>query len=96
MHILHIGERSTILRKSCAYIAHWGNKYNLAHILRIEKEVQAYANPAHILRIEERSTILRKCRAYIAHWRNSTILRIYCALGKTCLSSTIDSTNSTI
>ena len=44
MHILHIGERSTILRlycalgkgvQSCAYIAHWGE--NLAHILRIDK-----------------------------------------------------------
>ena len=63
-HILRIGERSTILRKSCAYIAHRGNKYNLAHILRIG----------------ERSTILRKFCAYIAHWGNkydlAQILRI--------------------
>ena len=35
MHILRIGEISTILHKSCAYIAHWRNKYNLAQILCI-------------------------------------------------------------
>ena len=31
--ILHIGEISTILLKSCAYIAHWGK--NLVQMLRI-------------------------------------------------------------
>ena len=34
-HIFHMGEITTILRKSCAYIAHWGKKYNLAQILCI-------------------------------------------------------------
>ena len=34
-HILRIREISTILRKSCAYIVHWGKKYNLAQILPI-------------------------------------------------------------
>ena len=32
-HILHIEEGNVILCKSCAYIVHWGNKYNLAQIL---------------------------------------------------------------
>ena len=34
-HLLCIGERSTIFRKSCAYIAHRRKKYNLAQILCI-------------------------------------------------------------
>ena len=72
--------------QSCTYIAHWGNKYNLAHILRIGEEVQSCANLAHILRIGERSTILRKSYAYIAQWGNkynlAQILCLYCALEK--------------
>ena len=57
--------------KSCAYIAHWGTKYNLAHILCIG----------------EISTILRESCAYIVHWGGGgrgggRILRIYFALTK--------------
>ena len=83
MHILCIGEITTILRiycalekevQSCAYIAHWRKKYNLAQMLRI------------IFRIEEISTILRKSCANLAHILRieeiTTILRIYCALKK--------------
>ena len=66
---LRIGERSTILHKSCAYIAHWRNKYTLAQILRIGERKY---NLAHILHIGRESC------AYIAHWER--ILRIYCAL----------------
>ena len=70
---LRIEEISTILCKSCTYIAHWTNKYNLVQILCIycalEKEVQSCANLVHILRIEEISTILCESCAYIAHWR---------------------------
>ena len=54
-HILCIREISTILCKSCTYIAHiahWRNNYNLAQILCIG----------------ERRTILRKSCTYIAHW----------------------------
>ena len=54
-HILLIGEITTILNKSCAYIAHWRNKYNLEHILHIycalEREVQSCAYIAHLERI---------------------------------------------
>ena len=43
-HILRFGEIRTILRKSCAYTAHWGSKYTilrksctyLAHLLRTD------------------------------------------------------------
>ena len=62
--ILRIGERSTILRKSCAYIAHWRKKYNLAHILRIGRESCAYI--AHILRIDTSN-------AQVAHLAQNTI-----------------------
>ena len=80
VHVLRIGERSTILHKSCAYIAHWGEKYNLAQMFRIGERSTilrkscAYIahwgekyNFAQMLRIVERSTILRKSCAYIAH-----------------------------
>ena len=80
-YILCIGEISTILCKSCAYIAHWGNKYNLAQTLRIYcasgKELQyiahilrigreSCANLAHILRIDTSN-------AQLAHLAQNTI-----------------------
>ena len=75
MHVLRIGEITTFLRKSCAYIAHWRKKYNLVQILCIYcalgKEVQSCTNLPHILCIGERSTILHKSCTNLAH-----ILRI--------------------
>ena len=60
-HILRFQEISTMLLKSCAYIAHGKNNYNLAQILHIycplEKEVPFCANLVHILCIKEISTI---------------------------------------
>ena len=48
MHILHTAERSTILCKPCAHIAHWREKHNLVHILRIDKrKVLTCINIAH-------------------------------------------------
>ena len=95
VHILHIGERSTILRKSCAYIRIGERNTilrkscaNLAHILHIE---EISTNLVHILRMKERSTIvrksctlghksiLRKCCAYIVIGEISTFLPKPCA-----------------
>ena len=84
MHIFRMGEITTILHRSCAYIAHWRKKYNLAQIFCIycasEKEVQSCAYIAHWERIFHKS-----CE-YIAHWRRRNnlvqILHIYCTSGK--------------
>ena len=63
-------ERSTILSKSYAYIAHWRKKCNLVQILRIycalEKEVQSCANFAHILRIGEYYNLAQNLHTYSA------------------------------
>ena len=68
-HILRIGEISTIL----GIIAHWGNKYYLAEILRIycalDKEVQSWAYIMHKERILHKSCALTK---------ESPKLRKYC------------------
>ena len=44
-HNLHIGERSTILHKSCAYIALWEKKYILHIYCALGRE--PWANVAH-------------------------------------------------
>ena len=65
---IHIGEVSTMLRKSCTYIEHWGE--NLAQILRIycalTKESPNLANLEHILRMKSPCAI-------IAHRAQNTI-----------------------
>ena len=40
--------------QSCANLAHWRNKYNLAQILHNGEKVQSCTNLAHILRIGEK------------------------------------------
>ena len=50
-HILRFGERSTILRSSCAYIVHWRKKYNLVQILHIYSHRGNKYNLVQILRI---------------------------------------------
>ena len=67
VHILRIGEISTILHKSCVYIAHWGNKYNLAQIWGNKYNLaqilgiccplrrESCANLVHLLRIDKKN-----------------------------------------